>query len=263
MTPEQLAGFVTKKQAVASYRRSHRQLTRDVTEAIRAGKEKALSNFRLRTEDGTIYDGPKVTIELIDELRLEGKNPMWFVSESWLQDSFGKKGDPEPVLRTHAVPPDDSGGSPSPRQEEGEGTPETVSLEYVALLKERNADLQRDKDQLRTLVDSLADNQRQNNVLMQELHTLLKTMQDRLLPLPASGILPVAKERDSTLVDVGSAKASGVKQTIRVKQTKKARKPSKRKKTKKVKQPAAEHKPGLFATATPTLYRFAKRLSHR
>lgn len=71
------SGFLTKKGACRRYKRSHRQLTRDLGTAMTASDETVLKNFLLRTEDGELREGTEVRNELISQLRLEGRNPMW------------------------------------------------------------------------------------------------------------------------------------------------------------------------------------------
>ena len=95
MTPSSIAGFITKKETAQFFQRSHRQLTRDLADAMKMQNPKVLDNCRLRTEDDETRDGMGVTPELLDELRIAGNNPVWYLRVTWLEKTYGRRGRPQ------------------------------------------------------------------------------------------------------------------------------------------------------------------------
>lgn len=178
-----IAGFVTKIEAAEQYQRSHRQLTRDLSDAMKAQNSKVLDNARLHTEDGTIIEGMGITPEIIDQLCIEGKNPTWYLRSTWLEKAYGRRGGTghHDRARPDAIVTDG---------EQGSVTPSRPGLEEI--LRERIRDLERDKDDLREEMkiknQQIADRverERETNALIRDLHTLMADLQRRLLPPPA------------------------------------------------------------------------------
>lgn len=93
MSRSAIPGFIKKRTAAQQYRRSPRQITRDITIALEMRDESVLSHLRLRTEDGNTIEGNDLTPELIKQLRADGRNPMWYLRKKWLEDSYGLRGD--------------------------------------------------------------------------------------------------------------------------------------------------------------------------
>lgn len=87
-----ISGFVKKRTASQRYKRSPRQLTRDITVALEMRDMAMLAHLRIRTEDGAVFEGTELTPEQIKSLRDEGQNPMWFLRTSWLEETFGHRG---------------------------------------------------------------------------------------------------------------------------------------------------------------------------
>ena len=82
--------------ASKSYNRSKRALERDLEDAYVAGDEDVLAAFQLVTNDGVKRKAQKVTTKLVEQLKKDGKNPTWFVSETWLASKYGRKGEAKP-----------------------------------------------------------------------------------------------------------------------------------------------------------------------
>jgi hypothetical protein len=178
-----IPGFVTKKYACRTYKRSHRQLTRDVGAAMATQDERVLRNLMLRTEDGEVRIGTEVTTELISSLRLEGLNPMWYVRAAWMERTFGKRSDPE---RAH-----DEGITTQPIEEKTEAVPIPTGPDILVLLRERLQELEKDKIELRgelkiknEQIREANEREKETNILMRDLHELMMDMQRRLLPPP-------------------------------------------------------------------------------
>ena len=109
-------GFITKKEAAENYERSHRQLTRDLADAMKVQNPKVLENCRLRTEDGEVIDGMGMNPGRIDQLCADAKNPVWYLRTSWLEKQYGRRGRARRPGHRHA--PDDF----VPDAGEGSGT---------------------------------------------------------------------------------------------------------------------------------------------
>lgn len=174
-------GFITKTEATVNYERSHRQLTRDLAEAMKVQNAKVLDYCRLRTEDGQVREGTSITPQLIDELRLDGKNPVWYLRTSWLEKTYGRRG--------HVHRPSDRPSQFDFASEPEEGSDLSVRPDLVHVLRERIRGLERDKDELRDEMkiknQQIADRverEKETNALIRNLQTLMADMQQRLLP---------------------------------------------------------------------------------
>jgi len=96
MTIKVPKGYLTRPIASKSYNRSKRALERDLEDAYVPGDEDVLAAFQLVTNDGVRRKADKVTTALVEQLKKDGKNPTWFVSESWLASKYGRKGNAKP-----------------------------------------------------------------------------------------------------------------------------------------------------------------------
>jgi hypothetical protein len=94
------SGYVTRSAAPRTFNRSKRALERDLDNAYRAVDEDVLVAFRLVTKDGVKREAREVTTELVEELKNDGMNPVWWVSEAWLESTYGRRGEPKPVQAT-------------------------------------------------------------------------------------------------------------------------------------------------------------------
>jgi hypothetical protein len=93
-TPDILKGFLLTKEACARFNRSHRQLNRDRVKAMRLGDSKVTAHFKLQLENGDVISGEDLTIEQISTFRDEGRNPAWYVEAAWMEETYGRKGEP-------------------------------------------------------------------------------------------------------------------------------------------------------------------------
>jgi hypothetical protein len=178
-----IPGFITKTDAVELYQRSHRQLSRDLADAMKVQNELVLENCRLRTEDGAVLEGMGVVPELIDRLRNEGKNPVWYLRTSWLEKTYGKRGSSR---RRERRSPDTVTASVE------KGSESSSRPDVERLLHEQIESLKRDKqdlrEELRIKNQQIADRverEKETNTLFRDLHTLMADLQRRLLPPPS------------------------------------------------------------------------------
>jgi len=186
-----IAGFITKSDAAEQYQRSHRQLSRDLSDAMKVQVPRVLENCRLHTEDGKDIEGMGVTPEIIDQLCVEGKNPTWYLRTSWLEKTYGRRGGPR---RRSQKRSDVFTG------DAGEGSDTASRPELVHVLRERIQGLERDKEDLRDemkiknqQIADRVDREKETNALIRDLHTLMADLQRRLL-LPTHGRLPQSTE---------------------------------------------------------------------
>ncbi len=182
MSPTPISGFITKKETAEFFQRSHRQLTRDLADAMKVQNPKVLDNCRLHTEDGETREGMGVTPELLDELRIKGKNPVWYLRVTWLEKIYGRRGRPQ---RREQTPAD----AFTAAAEEGSDVSSRPDLVHV--LRERIKGLEQDKQDLRDdmkiknqQIADRVEREKETNALIRDLHTLMADLQRRLLPPP-------------------------------------------------------------------------------
>ena len=246
MPSSAIPGFITKTDAVETYQRSHRQLSRDLADAMKVQNELVLENCQLRTENGNVLDGMGVTLELIDQLRKDGQNPVWYLRTSWLEKTYGRRGN---VRRGQRRKPDVT----MPSREKGSDS--SSHPDVGRLLRERIEGLERDKqdlrDELRIKNQQIADRverEKETNALIRDLHTLMADLQHRLLPSPTRGSVPQITEghvesgpsksrqrNDAPAADVHVAPSTKPEKGSRhgSKSARTTRKPSKRKTTRR------------------------------
>jgi hypothetical protein len=171
-------GFITKKETAELFQRSHRQLTRDLADAMKVQDPKVLDNCRLRTEDGETRQGIGITPELLDQLRIEGKNPVWYLRTSWLEKTYGGRGQRRDQRPSTVFAADME-----------DGTDASSRPDLVHVLRERIRGLEADKQDLRDEMkiknQQIADRverEKETNALIRDLHTLMADSQRRLLP---------------------------------------------------------------------------------
>jgi hypothetical protein len=224
------AEYLTKADAARWFRRSERSISRDITNAIKAGDPDVLPHVRLQLEDGTIRAGTDITIEEIIGLRDAGKNPTWEIDHRWLTSRYGRRGDvPQETADADVLPPlpqtdeNNQRGAPIAHELPTEPNLRLAVLEVVnSELEKRN---QEKSDQIKRLEKELdrraeerreeTELQRQNNVLMQQVYDLLSKMHQSsgeislFVPSPRSRALtpslPVDEERqpsvDATVIE--------------------------------------------------------------
>jgi hypothetical protein len=188
MTTATLTGFLSKKEIEASYGRSYRSLTRDITKAVKAGNTDILRHLKLVTEDEAVREGTDVTLDMIQDLSNQGQRPMWLAEESWVADWCTQRS----VYRRDSTKQTEveSASRPvtqSPSKDSSSASTPTQSAP-VEFLQQRIDDqkqqidilrgqLQIKDEQIRT-ANQLAE---QSQTLMRDLHVLLKNVQDGLL----------------------------------------------------------------------------------
>ncbi len=176
-------GFITKKEASEKYERSHRQLTRDLADAMKLQNPKVLEHCRLRTEDGEVIDGMGMLPDRIDQLCLDGKNPVWYLRTTWLEKKFGRRG--------HTRRPSQRYAPDTVASDTEEGSDTIARPELVHVLRERISGLEQDKQDLRDemkiknhQIADRVEREKEMNALVRDLHNLMADMQQRLLPAP-------------------------------------------------------------------------------
>ncbi len=139
-----------------------------------------LDHCRLRTEDGEIRQGIGITPELLDQLRIEGKNPVWYLRTSWLEKTYGGRGRGQ---RRDQRPSVVFNGDAE------EGIDAATRPDLVHVLRERIRGLEADKQDLRDEMkiknQQMADRverEKETNALIRDLHTLMADLQRRLPP---------------------------------------------------------------------------------
>ena len=189
--------FITKTEAALVYRRSERSISRDITNALRLRDRRLLQHIELLLENGMRRPGNELTIEEVVDLRDRGLNPTWLLATAWLKKTYGRRDEPPPAgpERT-AVILGDPILIPDPTLPDDIGQRAAVLAAQNEALRQSNADLRAQAERLEKELDRRAQErteenelQKQNNVLMQQVYTMLSTMQEssgqvNILPLP-------------------------------------------------------------------------------
>jgi hypothetical protein len=96
-------GFLTRPEAAKLYNRSQRALERELDPALAMHDEEILIHWKLLTKDGKVQEASEVTTEIVKQLVADGMTPTWCVEGSWLEEKYGRKGEPRP--QTKVEPP--------------------------------------------------------------------------------------------------------------------------------------------------------------
>lgn len=207
MSRSAIPGFVKKRSAAQQYRRSPRQITRDITIALEMRDESILSHLQIRTEDGGLIEGNDITPELIKQLRAEGRNPMWYLRKTWLEESYGLRGDDTPDREQVAE------GTTSENDDEDQSR--TMGKEgIVELMQESIRELKKDKEVL-TAQLKIKDQQilettrrwKESNYISQGLNQRLETMEKRFelnSQLLQSSIGKIPRSEPESPVDIST-----------------------------------------------------------
>ncbi|MCA9049643.1 MAG: hypothetical protein KDA89_12995 [Planctomycetaceae bacterium] len=256
MDSSPITGFITRTAAGEKYQCTGRTLQRKWSAALEVRDESVLGNLQLVTEDEKVYDGTEVTKELIEQFKLAGLNPTWYVRESWMQQEFQRKAERIVPNTAKQGSPASENDAPAESISESEPTPErTYSAEYVALLREQIEEQRRDKAALREQIAQYDETLNANTQLQQQLHILLKDMQDRLLPSPSR-----ATTTTSSFVDAEAG-------SIAVEDSDKSEPApnAERRRTSTKKSPRSKKSthtaPGFFSLDVPTIRRVVKKIS--
>ena len=256
MDTSPIPGFITRKEASQRSQRAERTLQRYWSRAIELRNTKVLEHLKLYTEDGTQHEGTTVTKELIEELKKKRQNPTWYVDAAWVETEYGINTQENPKSAE-----DDgnvSAQTVSTSEQPEQSSDRTYSTEYVELLREQIEELKNDKGAMRAQISQYDKTLDASNQLQQQLHVLLKEMQDRLLPAPKSAN---ASATQSTVIDAEQSETNTGNERTK---TAKPR-PTQRSRGKK-QSPRVTKKtetPNFFSFQTPTLRRIAEKVSRR
>ncbi len=263
MPPSAISGFIKKRTASQRYKRSPRQLTRDITLAIELQDEDVLPHLRIRTEDGEVTFGDGITSDLIKRLRDQGRNPMWYLRRTWLEEAFGRreKGDGGSAESEHQYDVPHAPEKSDPRIGDG----------LTEMLKESIQELKQDKEDLKTQL-AIKDNQineqserwKESNVLTRDLHRRIDTMETQMEKLLLdSGDATNSEQVAEVIIDSGSQEEEGTADHNR--KVSRRREPESSARAKTTKKPKTKkhdsRKPRWYDT--PTLDRLASRFRSR
>jgi hypothetical protein len=200
--------FITKTEAAQVYRRSERSISRDITNALRFSDRRVLEHIELRLEDGTRRPGNELTIEEVVDLRDRGMNPTWLLATPWLKKTYGRRDEPLPT-KPDPITVASSDEPSIPTLPDDSAQRAAVLAAQNAALRQSNTDLRAHAERLekeldRRAVERTEENelQKQNNVLMQQVYTMLSTMQEsagRINFLPPPDTLQSESESSSAL----------------------------------------------------------------
>jgi len=263
MPPSAITGFVKKRTAAQRYKRSPRQLTRDITLAIELQDENVLPHLRIRAEDGEVISGDGITSDLIKRMRDEGRNPMRYLRRTWLEESFGRreKGDHDSAESEYKPDIPHKTAKNDPRIGDG----------LTEMLKESIRELKQDKEHLKTQL-AIKDDQitqtterwKESNILTQNLHKRIDTMEQQVEQLLlGAGDATSSEQVADVIIDSGSQQEEGTADNIRKPSPRREPKSSARAKTTKQSKTKKHNAPKPKWFETPTLNRLTSRFRPR
>ena len=218
-----------------------------------------LRHLRVRAEDGEVISGDGITSDLIKRLRDEGRNPMWYLRRTWLEEAFGRR---------------EKGDGDSTETNEQQDDPHTpkksdphIGDGLTEMLKESIQELKQDKIDLKTQltikdkqINEQSERWRESNVLTRDLHKRIGTMETQMERLlVGSGDVTNSEHVAEVIIDSEAKEEEGTARHNR------KPKPESSTRGKTTKQPKTKkhnaRKPKWYET--PTLNRIASRLRHR
>jgi hypothetical protein len=177
-----IPGFIKKRSASQQYRRSPRQLTRDITVALEMRDETVLPHVCIRNEDGSVIEGTDITTDMVKELRAKGRNPMWYLRRTWLEQTYGLRGAGDQPEKGDPDFDDDESAKPeSPATGDGPVTPDLVQLMQESI-RELKADKVMLTEQLKIKDEQIRETTerwKESNYISQGLNQRLETMEKR------------------------------------------------------------------------------------
>lgn len=181
MTNTQPKGFIARSKAVQNYNRSQRALQRDLDAALRTSDTALLESFRLVTKDSDVRSGTEVTIELVKSLTSKGMNPVWYVSERWLNETYGKKGAPRPQPKEGSARKSPLDQEPIANRRVVEASPAAGNRfeDQIAERDEQIRYLRKELDIKNEQIQEANARTRESNKLMEELQKMLAGWQER------------------------------------------------------------------------------------
>lgn len=200
-----IPGFIKKRTASQQYRRSPRQLTRDLTVALEMRDETVLPHVCIRNEDGSVIEGTDITTDKVKELRSLGQNPMWYLRRTWLEQSFGLRGADDRPEKGDLDFEDDDESAKTETPSVGE---RPVAPNLVQLMQESIRELKQDKSMLTeqlkikdVQIRETTERWKESNYISQGLNQRLEAMEKRfelntrlLQEASARTLVPVAAE---------------------------------------------------------------------
>jgi hypothetical protein len=212
--PDGASQFVTKAEAAQVYRRSERSISRDITNALKFKDKRILQHVELRLENGTRRPAAELSIEEVIQLRDDGLNPTWFLESQWLKKHYGRRDERASKPTPPNVVEDVLTDTPP--------LPDNIDLRAAVLaaqneaLRQSNADLRMQAERLQKELDVRAEEhreetelQKQNNVLMQQVYTMLSSMQEsagKVAVLPAPIRVTEAQTEEPSETEAQSAR---------------------------------------------------------
>jgi len=157
-------GFSTRPKASKLFNRSERQLERDLVDALFLKDAEVLSHWVLVTKDDVVREGINVERGDAQKLTDEGMVPTWGVEGMYLEEKYGRKGQPKPTPSIE--PPPDTSAAPendvaSESDENPSPTPEPTQQQRVPV---EDAPLPDDMRYLKYRVLTLEAEQRSEKV---------------------------------------------------------------------------------------------------
>ncbi len=178
-----IPGFIKKRSASQQYRRSPRQLTRDITVALEMRDETVLPHVCIRNEDGSVIEGTEITTDMVKELRGQGRNPMWYLRRTWLEQTYGLRGSGDQPAREDSEFEDED---EPVKSEDSPAEERTVAPDLVQLMQESIRELKTDKvmltEQLKIKDEQIRETTerwKESNYISQGLNQRLEAMEKR------------------------------------------------------------------------------------
>jgi hypothetical protein len=192
------AGFLTRPEAARQFNRSQRALERDLNVALAIKDDASLVHWKLFTKDGVVRDGENVTAEIVKELVDTGMAPAWCIAEFFLQETYGRRGEPRP---SRSFMDADRNSRAAPSASQPSKSVEAIA-DDTAYLKQVIRTLEQKQDQERARYDQIVEKlfeqldvkDRQISAWDEVTQGLTKALATGQLK-PTAGFLPTGNER--------------------------------------------------------------------
>ena len=168
-------GFITRREAESTYKRSESQVRRDVWAAHDRKDFDFLSHFYVELADETIIDGRDATKEKMDEVKRQ--RPIWCVRETFMASAYWKRDKP----KSRGVPEAEAFGGEQPAgAADGKDDYNDLPANIRRLLIEKDARLE---DARRREAEARNDKEQQNGMFQAMLAEIIGV--DKLKQLQA------------------------------------------------------------------------------
>lgn len=247
-----LTDYLTKAETSEAHGRSKRQLTRDLSQAVRMKDHSVLEHCVLTTEEGETITGSEVTLDMIDDLIEQKKVPTWYIHKDFAPVLCKVSATPRKaqVQSTHTKPASEA--KTQPLYSEASSSIVTMLQEQVADLKKDKDALQRDKDNLLEIVESQSEQIATANERTRESNLLMNRLIERFPDaLPEKSKASVADEPNQIVETVTHTDAEAM--PAKTKGQNKVNSNSKRAKSNqsKTKRSASNKKPAKKTQSKP------------